>query len=283
MPLAHTGDLLREAAQNGTGLGAFNVVSLELGEAIVEAAEQAQLPAVLQVSENCIRFHRGNLVPLVTGLGALASTSSVRVSLHLDHIEDEELLRQAAGTSVTSAMFDASKLPFEANVAASRAIGQWAHGQGWHVEAELGEVGGKDGAHAPGARTDPFDAERFVAEAGVDSLAIAIGSSHAMTSRTAHLDHELLARIHAAVPVPLVLHGSSGVPDEELRSAIAGGITKVNVGTIVNVAFTRAVRESLADPGLVDPRKYLAPARGEVTALVRDMLELISIPKAAAL
>jgi fructose-bisphosphate aldolase class II len=145
----------------------------------------------------------------------------------------------------------------------------------------LGYVGGKpdqpQGAHAAGVRTDPDEAREYVAATGVDALAVAVGSSHAMTERTATLDADLVAALHAAVPVPLVLHGSSGVPDEALRAAIRAGITKVNIGTALNVAMTGVVRAVLAgDAGLVDPRKYLAPARAEIAATVGALLAVVS-------
>lgn len=282
MPLAHTGELMRDAVGSGVGLAAFNVISLEHGEAIIEAAEQTQLPAVLQISENCIKFHRGRLKPLVSGLAALAESSHARVSLHLDHIEDERILREAAGTAITSVMFDGSRLGFQDNVAATRGAARWAHLRGWHVEAELGEIGGKNGAHAPGVRTDPVEAARFAADTGVDSLAVAVGSSHAMTAQTARLDHDLIARIRAVVGVPLVLHGSSGVPDDEVVLAVASGMVKINLGTILNVAFTGAVRSALAAPDIVDPRAYLAPARMETAAVAGRLLQVVAARPVAA-
>jgi fructose-bisphosphate aldolase class II len=157
-------------------------------------------------------------------------------------------------------MFDASKLEYDANVTATRAAADWAHRHGLFLEAELGEVGGKDGAHAPGVRTDPDEATAFVAATGVDALAVAVGSSHAMSARTAALDFDLIARLRNAVPVPLVLHGSSGVADADLRKAVRAGITKINVGTLLNVRFTAAVRAHLDSDGEVnDPAAISSP------------------------
>jgi fructose-bisphosphate aldolase class II len=176
-------------------------------------------------------------------------------------------------------MFDASKLEYAANVAATRDAADWAHANGLYLEAELGAVGGKGGAHTPGVRTDPGEAAEFVAATGVDALAVAVGSSHAMLERTAALDLDLIGRLREAVPVPLVLHGSSGVADDLLTEAVAAGIVKVNIGTILNVAFTDAVRAALgADPGLVDPRKYLAPARDAVSGQVQRLVTVVSGP-----
>jgi fructose-bisphosphate aldolase class II len=276
MPLVSTQEIIDEARARGAGVGAFNVITLEHAEGIVAGAEQAGTPVILQISENAVKFHHGRLAPIAAAAAAIAAHAAVSVSLHLDHVEDVALLHQAADAGMSSVMFDASHLDYDANVAATRAAAEWAHERGLHLEAELGKVGGKDGAHAPGVRTDPGEAAAFVAATGVDSLAVAVGSSHAMTTRTARLDHKLIAELRDAVPVPLVLHGSSGVADQELRDGIAAGIVKVNIGTILNVAFTAAVRDTLAEPSLVDPRKYLAPARTGIAAVVRRMLSLLN-------
>ncbi|HEV7897283.1 MAG TPA: class II fructose-bisphosphate aldolase [Planosporangium sp.] len=276
MPLVSTQEIVDSSRARGVGVGAFNVITLEHAEAIVAGAEQAGAPVILQISENAVNFHGGRLAPIAAAAAAVAKLAAVPVSLHLDHVEDTALLHQAADAGMSSVMFDASKLDYDANVAATRAAAEWAHEHGLHLEAELGEVGGKDGAHAPGVRTDPAEAVAYVAATGVDALAVAVGSSHAMTTRTAKLDHGLIAELRQAVPVPLVLHGSSGVADDELRGAVAAGIVKVNIGTILNVAFTAAVRETLGEPSLVDPRKYLAPARSEMTSVVRRLLSVLT-------
>jgi fructose-bisphosphate aldolase class II len=283
MPLATTRELLDAAVQARAGLAAFNVITLEHAEAIAAGSEAAGAPVVLQVSENAVKFHGRAVRPLGAALREVAAAASVDVALHLDHVEDVTLLHQAADAGFSSAMFDASKLDYGANVAATAEAARWAHGQGLLLEAELGHVGGKEGsaasAHAPGVRTEPEEAAAFVAATGVDALAVAVGSSHAMTSRSAVLDDDLIARLRDAVPVPLVLHGSSGVPDDALASALASGIVKVNIGTILNVAFTGAVRTVLGDATTVDPRTYLAPARVAMADVVRDLLEVVARPR----
>lgn len=282
MALVATREIVDEARRGGVGAAAFNVITLEHAEAIVAGAQRVARPVVLQISENAVRFHGGNVHPIAAAAGAVARAASMPVSLHLDHVEDVDLLHEAATAGFSSVMFDASRLPYEENVRATAAAVSWAHGRGLWLEAELGEVGGKGGAHAPGVRTDPGEAARYVDETGVDGLAVAVGSSHAMTARTARLDLDLVAALRDAVPVPLVLHGSSGVPDDELARAVAHGITKINIGTILNVAFTGAVRQRLgADPSVVDPRKYLAPAREEIAAVVARMLAALQHPTPA--
>ncbi|MER5531489.1 class II fructose-bisphosphate aldolase [Streptomyces sp. NPDC002677] len=280
MPLAATGELLTRAADARCAVAAFNVITLEHVEAVVTGAEAAGSPVVLQVSENAVKFRYGRLLPLARAATAAAERARVPVALHLDHVQSDELLRQAPGAGFSSVMYDASRLPYTENLAATAAAVDWAHAQGLWIEAELGEVGGKDGrppvdAHAPGARTDPGEARAFVAGTGVDALAVAIGSAHAMTTRTAALDHDLLTRLSAAVPVPLVLHGSSGVPDDGLVAAVAGGIAKVNVGTALNMAMTAAIRRFLADhPEAVDSRKYLSVGR---EAMAREVTRIIGV------
>jgi fructose-bisphosphate aldolase class II len=262
----------------GTGVGAFNVITIEHAEAIVAGAEAAGLPVILQISENAVRFHHGRLGPIAAAARSLAEAALVPVGLHLDHVESDELLSQAARHGFGSVMYDASKLPYAENVARTAAAVRACHAAGLWVESELGEVGGKDGAHAPGARTDPDEAAAYVAATGVDALAVAVGSSHAMSTRTARLDHALIARLSAAVPVPLVLHGSSGVPDDELVAAVRGGMVKINIGTALNAAFTGAVRESLdGNAALVDPRRYLAPARTAMSQTVAHALRLLAV------
>ncbi|MFC7218725.1 ketose-bisphosphate aldolase [Streptomyces polyrhachis] len=282
MPLVPTAELIDRARGTGRGVAAFNVITLEHAEAVARGAQAAGAAAVLQVSENAVRFHGGELAPLAAAIAEVARGAQAELSLHLDHVVSAGLLHRAAEAGFSSVMFDASKLPYAENVAATAAAVRWGHAHGVWVEAELGRVGGKAGdapldAHAPGVRTDPVEAAAYVAETGVDALAVAVGSTHAMVERTAALDHELIARLRESVPVPLVLHGSSGVPDAEIARAVAAGMVKINVGTALNTAFTGAVREYLAaHPAAVDPRTYLAPAREAVAGTVERFLRVVA-------
>ncbi|GAB2970954.1 class II fructose-bisphosphate aldolase family protein [Streptomyces pseudoechinosporeus] len=280
MPLAATGELVTRAATERTAVVAFNIITLEHIEAVVAGAESVDAPVILQVSENAVKFRRGRLLPLARAATAAAEQASVPVALHLDHVQSDGLLRQAPDAGFSSVMYDASRLPYAENLTATRTAVHWAHDQGLWIEAELGEVGGKNGrppldAHAPAARTDPAEARAFVADSGVDALAVAIGSAHAMTTRTAVLDHDLLKRL-AALDVPLVLHGSSGLPDTELTAAVTGGITKVNFGTALNLAMTGAIRDFLtAHPDAVDSRAYLTVAREAMTEAVARIMRVV--------
>lgn len=274
MTLIGTRELMEKAAADGAGQGAFNVIHLETVEGLIAGAERAGLPVILQISENCAKYH-GGLEPLALATLSAAQAATVPVAVHLDHAEDEHLAMQAVDLGFGSVMYDGAHLDYADNVAATARVAQYAHQMGVYVEAELGKVGGKDGAHAPGVRTDPTEAVNFVADTGVDALAVAVGSSHAMTSRNAALDLELIGRLHAALAVPLVLHGSSGVSDENITAAIGAGMTKINVSTHLNGFFTRAVRQFLAtDPAVVDSRKYLTAGR---EALIPEVARLLTL------
>jgi fructose-bisphosphate aldolase class II len=275
MPLGSTADILTSASRDRRGVGAFNVVQLEHAEAIVSGAARAAAPVILQVSENTVRYH-GGLEPVALATLSVARRAAVPVAVHLDHAKSPELVHEAVRLGFTSVMFDASNLNYAANVAATAEVVAHCHARAVWVEAELGEVGGKDGAHAPGARTDPEEAARFVAATEVDALAVAVGTSHAMLTQDARLDFDLIRQLGVRVPVPLVLHGSSGVPDADLTRAVAAGITKVNIATRLSKAFTAAVRAYLQEhPSDVDTRAYLGRARGVVAAEVSRLLQVL--------
>ncbi|WP_041790472.1 class II fructose-bisphosphate aldolase [Microlunatus phosphovorus] len=274
--LAGLREVLDPAIDEGRGVGAFNVICLEHAEALIWGAETARLPVILQVSENAVLYHR-SLEPILTATVALARNADIPAVVHLDHVTDVDLVRAGVTLGATSVMFDGSRRPYDENVAITADVVRHCHKHGIQVEAELGEVGGKDGVHAVTARTKPDEAVTFVNDTGVDALAVAVGSSHAQVERTTTLDLELAAQLAAVVDVPLVLHGSSGVPDAELVRAVQAGLTKINIGTHLNVTLTRSVRDTLAgQPRLVDPRKYLGPARDKVADEAARLLTLLA-------
>lgn len=276
MPLVPTRDIMTQAVTGGYGQGAFNVIHLETAQALIAGAEQAQRPVILQISENCVAYH-GALEPIALATMASARAAQVPVAVHLDHAQDEHLVYQAIELGFGSVMYDGAHLDYAQNVASTRRVVEAAARHNIYVEAELGEIGGKDGAHAPGVRTDPQQALEFVASTAVDALAVAVGSSHAMLERRAQLDTELIARLAQKLNVPLVLHGSSGVSDENLRAGIAAGMRKINVSTHLNGFFTRAVREWLAaHPEAVDSRKYVAVGRTAMAAETARLLQLFT-------
>src|SRR6266508_1023257 len=254
MPLVSGAEVVLSAAKAGKGVGAFNVIQ----------------------SENAVKYH-GALKPIGVATLAAASAASVPVVVHLDHAMERDLVTEAVSLGFTSVMFDASKLEYDENVAVTAEVTAFCHEHGVFVEAEIGEVGGKDDVHAPGALTLPAEAAAFAETTGVGALAVAVGSSHAMTERTAELDFALISQLRDAVPVPLVLHGSSGVADADLTRAVEAGMTKVNIATHLNNVFTGVVRQVLADnPALVDTRKYLGPARDAVAGEVARLLGVLN-------
>lgn len=275
MPLVPTATVVGAARAAGRGAAAFNVIQIEHAQAIVVGAERAGAPVILQLSQNAVRYH-GALRPIAAAARAAAELAATPVALHLDHATERSLVEEAVELGFGSVMYDASALPYEENVAATADVARACHGHDVWVEAELGEIGGKDGVHAPGARTDPGEAAAYVGATGVDGLAVAVGTSHAMLTRDAALDFALITALREAVPVPLVLHGSSGVADADLTAAVAAGMTKINIATQLNKVFTGAARERLAaDPALVDTRKYLGPARDATAAEVARLLGVL--------
>ena len=277
MTLVNLAQVLKPARRDGRGLAAFNVIQIEHAEAFAAAAEQVGLPVVMQISENCVRYH-GSLAPIAAATLAIADACDQPVVVHLDHAEDAGLVEEAVRLGLTSVMYDGSRLSDVANRAETRRLVELCRTHGVSVEAELGEVGGKDGVHAPGVRTDPGEAARFVADTGVDALAVAVGSSHAMTDRTARLDTDLIAALRESVPVPLVLHGSSGVADDGLVAAVRAGMTKVNIATHLNQVFTRAMLGWLENAPTVDTRKYLGAARDAVADEAARLMRLLATP-----
>lgn len=269
------GNLVTDAQLRSKAVGAFNVILLEHAEAIVDGAQIAQLPVILQVSENCVQYHNA-LKPISLATIAIAESSSIPVSVHLDHATSEELVRQALDLGYDSVMFDGSKLPYSENVAASMRMAILCKSYGATLEVEIGEVGGKDGVHAPGVRTNPLEAKEFAEATGADLLAVAVGSSHAMTTRDATLDFDLILEIARTVEVPLVLHGSSGVSDGDLEKAVKAGMSKINIATHLNTIFTQKLRATLTgDVALVDPRKYVGPARLAISNEVSRILKIL--------
>jgi fructose-bisphosphate aldolase class II len=269
--------LVAEKVNSSAAIGAFNVILLEHAEALVMGAEKSQLPLILQISENCVKYH-GALKPISVATIAIAEASSLPISVHLDHAESEELVKQALDLGYDSVMFDGSKLGYRENVQASQRMRVLCDSYGATLEVEIGEVGGKDGVHAPGIRTKPAEAKDFAYETGADLIAVAVGSSHAMSTRDASLDFQLIRDIAAEVKIPLVLHGSSGVSDPDLQEAVRAGMRKINIATHLNGIFTDRVRAELdKNPSLTDPRKYIGQSRDDVSDEVARLLKLLNL------
>ena len=288
MTLTTSTSWLKRAQAEKFAIGAFNANTLEQMQAIAFAAQAEQGPVIIQISGNAVEYiGAGNRLAglrLVAEMGrVVAELVSAPVVLHLDHGREHEVL-QALALGFTSVMFDGSELPFEENVACTRRLCEAAHAMGATFEAEIGEVprAGVPGMEE-GELTDPDQVAEFVERTGLDALAIAIGSVHALKQKEVALDFDLLDTIRARVSVPLVLHGSSGVLDDSICEGIQRGLCKVNVATQLNGAFTAALRDYLsANPDEVDPRKYLAPARAKMVEQVRERMRLFGVSGKAA-
>jgi fructose-bisphosphate aldolase class II len=245
-------------------------------QAIVEAATEERAPVILQVSQGAIRYAG---MAYAAGLVKIAAANTdVPVALHLDHGTDFDQNVLCLREGFTSLMYDGSSLPLEENIVISRRVCGIAHICGIPVETELGKVlkRGATPEEVQDAMAKPQEAKRFIQETGADSLAVAIGSIHALLSQTAELDIERLEAIHRVIPeIPLVLHGSSGVKEESVVEAIPHGICKVNVATYLSQAFTYALFDHLkAHPDVEDPRQHLVPAREAAKERVRAKIRL---------
>lgn len=276
MPLVTTKEMLKKAQAERYAVGAFNANNLEYVQAIIEAAEEEKAPVILQASQGAIKY--AGLKMVVAMVKAAAEEASVPVALHLDHGTDYKQNVKCLAAGFTSLMFDGSSLPFEENVAITKKIVEMAHAAGIPVEAELGKVataGHVTEEEIKALMTDPEEAKRFVEETEVDSLAVAVGSVHKMTTQAAKLDVERIARIRELTGVPLVLHGASGVTDEGYKMGIAAGICKINIATELNKAFTRGIREALQkNPDEIDPRRIAGVGRDYMKEAVKAKMRL---------
>lgn len=276
MAFVTTKQLLLDAQQGGYAVGAFNVENMEMVQAVVAAAEELQSPVIIQTTPSTVKY--ASLSYFYSNVRVAAEAASVPVVMHLDHGSSFELAMQALRTGYTSIMIDGSHGTFEENIAVSKAVADACHPSGIPVEAELGKVGGKEDDLEGGEGnpyTDPQEAKSFVEATGIDSLAVAIGTAHGVYKGTPKLDVERLSDIRKVVTIPLVLHGTSGVPDEAVKECIRRGICKVNYATDLRIAFSKGVKAYLEkDPEAFDPKKYNAQGREEVKQYVMSKIRV---------
>jgi tagatose 1,6-diphosphate aldolase GatY/KbaY len=268
--------LLSDAQKEGYAVGAFNVENMEMVQAVAAAAEELQAPVIMQTTPSTVKY--ADLAYFYANAKAAAEQVSVPVVIHLDHGNSFALAMRALRTGYTSIMIDGSHGTFEENIAVSKAVADACHPSGVPVEAELGKVGGKEDDLEGGEGnpyTDPKEAGIFAEETGVDSLAVAIGTAHGVYKGIPRLDVERLSEIREVVTIPLVLHGTSGVPDDAVRECIRRGICKVNYATDLRIAFSRGVKAYLKEnPDVFDPKKYGAAGREEVKRYVMDKIRV---------
>ncbi len=300
MPLVTNAQIMNKAYKEGYGVGAFNTNNLEITQAIIEAAVEENSPVMITASEGAIKYAGiNNLVSIVK---ALADEVKVPVSLHLDHGTSVEMAIKCIRAGFTSVMIDASHHPFEENAAMTKEVVSIAHAAGVSVEAELGRLKGIEDNIVVDEKeaflTDPDEAAKFVELTGVDNLAVAIGTSHGAFKGKgiAKLELDRLKKIKARVPVPLVLHGASGVPkstidelntlgasfkdtggvaDADIAEAVKNGVAKINIDTDMRLAFTLALRKTLRDnPNEFDVRKLIGPSRSAMKEVAKSKMRL---------
>lgn len=277
MPLVTVKELLYKAEKGKYAVGAFNCNNMEIVKAIVKAAEEENAPVIIQASQGAIKY--AGLDYIVALVSVAAAKTDVPVALHLDHGTSFEQVIQCIKSGFTSVMVDGSKYPLEENIALTKKVIEIASAVGVSTEAELGKIGGTEDditvREKDAMMTDPQEAKAFAESTGVDSLAVAIGTAHGQYKFEPELDFERLAKIRSLVSIPIVLHGSSGVPDKDIEKAISLGVRKVNIDTNIREAFVKGIHAVIKkDPKEIDPRKILGPAMEEMTAIVREKIRL---------
>ena len=274
MPLVSSCVMLKEAQAAGKAVGAFNIENMEMAQAVVSAATEANIPIILQTTPSTLRYASPSVFAAI--VSALAKDSPVSIAMHLDHGSSFDLALEAIKSGYTSVMFDGSGLSFDENVRLTKMVVEAA--KNIPVEAELGSVGGKEDDHeAANVYTDPADAERFVALTQVSSLAIAIGTAHGIYSGIPKLDIKRLAEIRRRVSIPLVLHGASGLSKEAVQSCIKEGICKVNFATELRIAYSDGIKAYLAkNPEVYDPKAYCKAGYDQVKKVTLDKLDMLN-------
>lgn len=274
--LVSSKSLVEKAQQEGYAVGAFNIENMEMAMAAIEAAEEMRSPIIVQTTPKTVQYAN---VQIFHGMvQAICENTSVPVALHLDHGDSVDMAMAAYRAGYTSIMIDGSKLPFEENCKVSKLVADVCHAGNVCVEAELGKVGGKEDGHVENnpAYTEPQEAVTFVKETGVDMLAVAIGTAHGVYKGIPKLDVERLSEIKAVVSIPLVLHGTSGVPEDIVQECVRRGICKVNYATDLRIEFSKGVKEVLdAKPDTIDPKAYNKVGKEYVKEYVKGKIKLL--------
>ncbi|MBR6900892.1 MAG: class II fructose-bisphosphate aldolase [Synergistaceae bacterium] len=272
-------ELLEDAKKNHYAIGAFNVENMEMVIAVLKAAEETKSPVIMQTTPGTIKYAGADFY--FANVKAAAKRASVPVVCHLDHGNNFDIAVSAFHTGYTSIMIDGSKLPFEENISLTKSVVKVCHAGNIPVEAELGRVGGKedglDNTKSYNPFTDPQEAAEFAERTGCNSLAVAVGTAHGIYKGVPQINFEVLSKIHELVNIPLVLHGTSGVPDEQVTECIKMGVCKVNYATDLRIAFTRGIKEYMKNnPDAFDPKKYGVAAIEEVKKYVAQKMLLMA-------
>lgn len=277
MPLVSMNEFLPQARTGKYAVGQFNMNNLEFAQAIMEAAIEENSPFIYGVSEGALKYM--GIEFTVAMAKAAALKSGLPIALHLDHGSSFEVAMKCIRAGFSSVMFDGSHYSYEENVRLTKEVVKAARAMGVSVEGELGTIGGVEDDlsvdEADASLAKPEEAIRYYEETGVDCVAIAVGTAHGMYAAEPNIRFDIIKKVADAIPVPVVLHGGSGVPDDDIRNAILAGVGKINVNTENQVACTEAIRQALnKDSKVIDPRKYLTPARKAMIDVVRSKIQL---------
>jgi len=281
MAFVTTKEMLKEAQKGRYGIGAFNANNMEIIQAIVETAEEEKAPVILQASQGAIKY--AGLDSIVAMVKVMADKVNIPVALHLDHGTDYYQNIKCLRAGFTSLMYDGSKLLFDENVGMTKKVVEMAHACDIPVEAELGQIGKMGDSDEPGVALEkvkesmavPEEAAKFVELTEIDFLAAAVGTIHGCRTPFAKLDIPRIEKIRELTGVPLVLHGASGVNDNEVRKGITAGICKINIDTRIRMIFTKKMKEMLEEnPNQIDPRKILGPAKDAAKEIIRDRMRV---------
>ena len=281
MPLVTSRELLQDAQRNHYAVGAFNVENMEMVMAVLAAAEETNSPVIMQTTPSTVRY--AGLDFYYANIKTAAKRASVPVVCHLDHGNSFEIAMQALRAGYTSIMIDGSKLSLAGNIALTKSVTDACHCAGVPVEGELGKVGGKEDDlenSNENPYTDPDEAREFVEKTQVDLLAVGIGTAHGVYKGVPKVNLEVLEKIRAVVDIPLVLHGTSGVPDEQVVECIKRGICKVNYATDLRIALTNGLKKHMSEnPDNFDPKKYGVQGMSEVKKYVVDRMLMLKNQK----
>lgn len=276
-PLVNMTDMLHKALQEGYAVGQFNINNLEWTQAILQAAQEAQSPAILGVSEGAAKYMGGFKVVMGIVNALLEEMGiTVPIAVHLDHGSTLEACQKAIDAGFTSVMIDNSKFPIDENIENTKKVVEYAHAKGASVEAEVGAVGGtEDGVTGGVIYADPDECKRIVEEANIDALAAALGSVHGDYDGEPKLGFDEMKEISELTQAPLVLHGGSGIPDYQIKQAIEYGHSKINVNTELQQAWTKRTRQVIGqDEKVYDPRKIIGPGKEDITRVTKEKMDI---------
>ena len=272
-------EVTEDAERLNMTIGAFNMHNLEMLPDMIRAAKEMGSPIIIQTSIDTAKYIGYNVIVAV--VKELANSMLVDVALHLDHAKDFDAIKDAIDAGYSSVMFDGSSLPFKENIEKTRLVVEFAHARGVSVEGELGTVGGKEDTHevkdSEKSYTDPEEAKEFAEQTGVDFLAVGIGNAHGFYKGVPKLRFDILEKTKSLVSIPIVLHGASGIPDEDVKKSTGLGICKVNFATELRDAFTKGVKEYLEkNPEVFDPKKYNGAGREKVKELIKHKMHVLN-------